>query len=45
MTAGGDPKTKGASEEGGTGIRAPGVLNPSSSREYSLITVKHKKGH
>ena len=31
------------SEEGGTGVRAPGALNPGSSSENSLITVKHRK--
>ena len=35
--------TEDSDDEGGTG--GTGGANPGSSNEYSLITVKHKKGH
>ena len=35
--------TEDSDDEGGTG--GTGGANPGSSNEYSLITVKHKRGH
>ena len=37
--------TEESEEEGGTGTGVTGGLNPGSSNEYSLINVKHKRGH
>ena len=35
--------TEDSEDDGGTG--GTGGTNPGSSNEYSLITVKHKRGH